>query len=301
MPLIRSLPDPGRKPALHVRDCFMNNYDNDRMILFTDIDETLVNTDKSLSRENLLALERFLDMGNIISISTGRALEGAAWLMKDLGLYGRKNMLITSYNGGLIFDTYSEEVLLKKTVPLDLMYRAFDLAREYGIHIQAYTDRAVVSETDNHHLRKYLSIQKLDVVFTDDIRSFSMEPSVKLLCLDFDDPSRITQFRRLFEAEFAGKLNCFNSNPYLLEIVPPGVDKGSALRFIAEHYQVPIQNTISAGDAENDLPMIRAAGIGCAVNNANDSLKAEADYVTERDNNHAAVAEILERFCFARA
>ena len=279
----------------------MNNYDKDRMILFTDIDDTLVNTDKSLSRENLLALERFLDMDNIISISTGRALEGAAWLMKDLGLYGRKNMLITSYNGGLIFDTHSEEVLLKKTVPLDLMYRAFDLAREYGIHIQAYTDRAVVSETDNHHLRKYLSIQKLDVVFTDDIRSFSMEPSVKLLCLDFDDPSRITQFRRLFEAEFAGKLNCFNSNPYLLEIVPPGVDKGAALRFIAEHYQIPIRNTISAGDAENDIPMIRAAGIGCAVSNANDSLKAEADYITERDNNHAAVAEILDRFCFSRA
>ena len=261
----------------------MNNYDNDRMILFTDIDDTLVNTDKSLSRENLLALERFLDMDNIISISTGRALEGAAWLMKDLDLYGR------------------EEVLLKKTVPIDLMYRAFDLAREYGIHIQAYTDSAVVSETDNHHLRKYLSIQKLDAVFTDDIRSFSMEPSVKLLCLDYDEPSRITQFRRLFESAFAGKLNCFNSNPYLLEIVPPGVDKGAALRFIAEHYQIPIRNTISAGDAENDLPMIRAAGIGCAVSNANDSLKAEADYVTEHDNNHAAVAEILDRFCFSRA
>ena len=181
------------------------------------------------------------------------------------------------------------------------MYRAFDLAREYGIHIQAYTDSAVVSETDNHHLRKYLSIQKLDVVFTDDIRSFSMEPSVKLLCLDYDDPSRIIQFRRLFESSFAGKLNCFNSNPYLLEIVPPGVDKGAALRFIAEHYQIPIRNTISAGDAENDLPMIRAAGIGCAVNNANDSLKAEADYVTEHDNNHAAIAEILDRFCFSRA
>ena len=279
----------------------MNNYDNDRMILFTDIDDTLVNTDKSLSRENLLALERFLDMDNIISISTGRALEGAAWLMKDLDLYGRKNMLITSYNGGLIFDTHSEEVLLKKTVPIDLMYRAFDLAREYGIHIQAYTDSAVVSETDNHHLRKYLSIQKLDAVFTDDIRSFSMEPSVKLLCLDYDEPSRITQFRRLFESAFAGKLNCFNSNPYLLEIVPPGVDKGAALRFIAEHYQIPIRSTISAGDAENDLPMIRAAGIGCAVSNANDSLKAEADYVTEHDNNHAAVAEILDRFCFSRA
>ena len=278
----------------------MNSYDTDRMILFTDIDDTLVNTDKSLSQENLQALERFLDMDNIISISTGRALNGAAGLLRDIHLYGRKNLLITSYNGGLVFDTYTEEVLLKKTIPLDLMYRSFDLANEYGIHIQAYTDSAVVSETDNHHLRKYLSIQKLDVVFTDDIRSFNMEPSVKLLCLDYDDPSRITEFRSLFEAEFAGELNCFNSNPNLLEIVPPGVSKGAALRFLAEHYQIPIENTISAGDAENDLPMILAAGIGCAVKNADDSLKAEADYVTQRDNNHAAVAEILDRFCFSR-
>ena len=46
--------------------------------------------------------------------------------------------------------------------------------------------------------------------------------------------------------------------------------------------------------------MILAAGIGCAVKNADDSLKAEADYVTQRDNNHAAVAEILEKFCFSR-
>ena len=127
-----------------------------------------------------------------------------------------------------------------------------------------------------------------------------MEPSVKLLCLDYDDPARLTQFRRLFESEFSGELNCFNSNPNLLEIVPPGVDKGAALSFLANHYQVPINNTISAGDAENDLSMILAAGIGCAVKNAEDSLKSKADYVTQRDNNHAAVAEILDRFCFSR-
>ena len=278
----------------------MNNHDTDRMILFTDIDETLVNTDKTLSQKNRLALEHFLDMDNIISISTGRALNGAAALMRDLDLYGRKNLLITSFNGGLIFDTYHEEVLLKKTIPLDLMYRSFDLANEYGIHIQAYTDSAVVCENDNHHLRKYLSIQKLDVVFTDDIRSFNMEPSVKLLCLDYDDPERLTQFRRLFESTFAGELNCFNSNPNLLEIVSPGVNKGAALRFLADHYQIPIENTISAGDAENDLPMILDAGIGCAVKNADDSLKAEADYITQHDNNHAAIAEILDRFCFSR-
>ena len=271
------------------------------MIFFTDIDDTLLNTDKSLSPENLAALEHFLEMDNIICVSTGRALDGAAFPLKNLGLYGRKNILISSCNGGLVYDTYTGETLLRIGIPLDLMYRAFDLANDYGIHIQAYTDHAVVSQTDNHHLQKYLSIQKLEAVITEDIRSFRMEPSPKLLCLDYDDPSRIAGFRKLFEEKMGGILDCFNSNPNLLEIVPPGVNKGSSLCFLADYYQIPIENTISAGDAENDLPMIRAAGVGCAMKNADDLLKAEADYVTGNDNNHAGVAEILERFCFTRS
>ena len=275
-------------------------YGTDRMIFFTDIDDTLLNTDKTLSDENLRALEQFLKMDNIVCVSTGRALDGAAFPLKNLGLYGRKNILISSFNGGLIFDTYTGKTLLKQAVPLDLMYRAFDLANEYGIHIQAYTDHAVVSETDNHHLQKYLSIQKLEAVITDDIRSFRMDPSPKLLCLDYDDPSRISGFRKLFEENMGGILDCFNSNPYLLEIVPCNVNKGSSLLFLADYYQIPVCNTISAGDAENDLPMIRAAGVGCAMKNADDLLKDEADYITEHDNNHAGVAEILEHFCFSR-
>ena len=179
------------------------------------------------------------------------------------------------------------------------MYRAFDLANDFGIHIQSYTDRAVVSQSDNHHLQKYLSIQKLDVIFVDDIRSFRMDPPPKLLCLDYDDPSHILEFRALFEGRMSGVLDCFNSNPNLLEIVPHGVNKGASLRFLSDYYQIPIENTISAGDAENDLPMIRAAGIGCAMSNADKMLKAEADYITENDNNHGGVAEILDRFCFS--
>ena len=268
------------------------------MIFFTDIDETLLNTDKSLSPENMDALDRFLAMDNIICVSTGRALDGAANALRKLGLYGRKNLLISSYNGGHVFDTYEEKTLLLRTIPLDLIYRAFDLANEFGIHIQSYSTHDVISQPDNHHLRKYLSIQKLGVQFIDDVRTADLQPAPKLLCLDYDDPLHVIEFRKLFEEKMAGQLDCFNSNPNLLEIVPCGVNKGSSLQFLAEYYGIDIRNTISAGDAENDLSMIRAAGIGCAMQNADPMLKAEADYVTEHDNNHAGVAEILERFCF---
>ena len=269
-----------------------------RIIFFTDIDDTLVNTDKTLSDENREALDRFLEMDHILVISTGRALEGASNLMKDLGLYGRKNVLICSYNGGLIFDTCRKETLFERTVPMDLITEAFSLCRKHGVHIQAYSDSAVVSESDNPNLRKYLSIQKLGLSLVDDIRSSGLESSPKLLCLDYEDPDRLASFRHIFESEMAGRLDCFNSNPNLLEIVPTGINKGSALRYLAGHYGIPIGNTISAGDAENDLTMIVAAGIGCAMKNGEDSLKKAADYITEHDNNHGGVAEILNRFCF---
>ena len=268
-----------------------------KILFFSDIDETLVNTDKSLSEENRAALEEFLARGNIFVISTGRALSGACNLLKRLGLYGKENLLVSSSNGAIVYDTYREKELLRRPVPRELMIEAFDLAREYPIFIQTYTDTSVVAEQDCESLQRYLALQQLPVEFCSNIRDAKIDPPPKLLCLDFFHPEKITQFRAFFQEKMRGRLDCFQSNPYLLEIVLPGVNKGTSLRFIAEQAGIPIDHTVSAGDAENDLSMILAAGIGCAMKNADDALKAKADYVTEHDNNHAGVAEILNRFC----
>ena len=61
-------------------------------------------------------------------------------------------------------------------------------------------------------------------------------------------------------------------------------------------FHIPAANTVAAGDEQNDLPMILAAGVGCAAANAVDEVKAGADYITENDNNHSAVAEIIRKF-----
>lgn len=268
-----------------------------KVLFFSDIDDTLVNTDKTLCEENRIAIEAFLSKGNLFVISTGRALTGACNLLKKLGLYGKENLLVSSSNGAIVYDTFREKELLRRPIPLDLVVEAFDLARDFGIFIQTYTDTSVIAETDCESLQKYVSIQNLPVEICDNIRTANIAPPPKLLCLDYAHPEKITQFREFFQERMAGRLDCFQSNAWLLEIVFPGVNKGSSLRFIAEQNNIPIDHTISAGDAENDLPMIIEAGIGCAMKNADEALKAKADYVTEHDNNHAGVAEILYRFC----
>ncbi len=264
--------------------------------LFSDIDETLVTTDKRLTDENRAAITHFLDTGNALAVSTGRALAGALHLMEDLGLTGRKGIYLCAYNGSQIYDVYAGRTLYRRGLDAEDVRLVNRCAKEYGIHLQAYSDTAVLTETNDDNLRQYCEIQHLPFEIVPDLADAVKLPTGKLLAIDFSDPSRVQTFCTLLRSRLSGSMNVFLSNEFLLEIVPAGIDKGFAVSFLAKELSVPIENTISAGDQENDIPMIIAAGHGCAVRNGIQALKDAADYVTEHDNNHSAIAEILRKF-----
>ena len=98
------------------------------------------------------------------------------------------------------------------------------------------------------------------------------------------------------EARFAGKVDTFFSNPTYLEVVPKGMNKGEAVKMLCRMLNVPIENAVSVGDAANDLSMIQMAGTSVAMANGTDEVKAVADYITQRDNNHDGIAEVVEKF-----
>ena len=92
------------------------------------------------------------------------------------------------------------------------------------------------------------------------------------------------------------QVDCFYSSAFFLEAVAAGVNKGSAVERLCRMLDVPLSEAAAAGDEANDVSMIRAAGVGAAMSNAVPAAKEAADYVTERDNNHDGVAEIIRRF-----
>jgi Cof subfamily protein (haloacid dehalogenase superfamily) len=267
-----------------------------KKILFSDIDETLVTTDKRLTDENRAAINEFLNAGNVLAITTGRALSGALNLIRTLELFSKRNTYLCAYNGAQIYDLFSGKTLYRKGLDTELVRQVDQYAKEYGIHLQAYSDTAVLSESDNSNLRRYCSEQNLQFEIVPDLAFSLSVPTAKLLAIDFSNPERVSSFSSLLRQKMGSQLNIFLSNEYLLEIVPNGIDKGFAVSFLAKELSVPIENTISAGDQENDIPMIIAAGHGCAVSNGIQALKDAADYVTEHDNNHSAIAEILRKF-----
>jgi hydroxymethylpyrimidine pyrophosphatase-like HAD family hydrolase len=86
------------------------------------------------------------------------------------------------------------------------------------------------------------------------------------------------------------------SDPEYLEIMAPGVDKGTALLEIARHLGLSLEEVLAVGDADNDIGMLQAAGIGVAVRNAKPHVQAAAREVTDLTNNEGAVAEAVRRF-----
>lgn len=265
-------------------------------ILFVDLDGTLLNDEKEISEENHLAIEKAVGCGQTIVVTTGRALISTQKQVERLGLNTKGCYAITS-NGALIYDTYTGEIVFRTGVPRHLIRPIFDEAYAFGLHAQTYTDEYAICEKAGREMEYYTrtTLHPYRVV-PDVVEALSADP-VKLLFIDLDSRKNLEDFREHIKPYTdANGLDMFFSCDYYLEFLPHGINKGSGVRFLSKLLQVPIEHTVAAGDAENDIAMLQAAGTACVMKNAAPGMEAYADYITERDNNHSGIAEVIERF-----
>jgi len=269
--------------------------EKNRKIIFLDLDGTLLNDQKEFTDGNRKAIQKALEAGHSVVVATGRPLVSAVAQAENLGLTG-KGCYVISFNGGEIYDTENKKSIYRKTVPLPYVRYIFDAAKEMGLHCQTYNDVEILTEADTPALQSYMkSIKVRGRIVPDIIEALDKEP-VKMIVIDLNDHDKLLRFRDMTAEWCEGKLDRFFSSPQYLEHVAPGISKGAAVRILCEYLGIPLANTIAAGDAENDISMIEAAGIGVAMANAAPEVKAAADYVTKRTNNEEGVSEIIGRF-----
>ena len=276
----------------------MMTFDMDTRVIFTDLDGTLLNSDKNINPGDLSAVNRLISSGHKFVISTGRPLQSAVKISKRYGWTG-SGYYISSYNGGLIYDLGSHETIVRLPIPKTYVRYILDEAYKFGLHSHTYDDANVVSEIDNDNLRTYCSAIKVEPVIVENALSYLTDDPIKVIALSYSDPDRLRDFRQHMEGWCAGRVGTVFSSPVLLEFSNPEATKGNAVRFICRHLGIPVNNSIAVGDEENDISMIRAAGIGAAMCNGTDITKAAADYVTSNDNNHCGIAEVINTFVFS--
>ena len=110
------------------------------------------------------------------------------------------------------------------------------------------------------------------------------------------DPARRDAVCAAGRQQFEGKIDIYPSSPFFIEAVPLGVMKDVSLGALLARMGLTRENLMACGDGLNDRSMIDFAGVGVAMQNAEDAVKEVADYVTAADNNHDGVAEAIEKF-----
>lgn len=265
-----------------------------RNILFTDLDGTLLNDKKEITPGNQAAIDEALSMGHIIVISTGRPLVSAYIQAQRLGLT-REGCYAITYNGAQIYDCCRQKTVYGKGLPHTLARPLFDAASARGLHIQTYNDTHVLAEHDTPELRRYSEVIHIPYQVVGHIEDAVTEDPYKFLIIDSDHEKLVT-FQNEVLSGYSDLLVSFFSNDSYLEIVPRGISKGFAVRWMCEYLNVPLENSVAAGDAQNDIAMLEAAHTGAVMRNAFPDIFQHGDYITEADNNHDGVAEIIRRF-----
>ncbi len=264
-------------------------------LLFTDLDGTLLKDDKSISPETLSAIRQAAKNGNLTVITTGRSLSSALPYIRQLKEIQDPCYAIT-YNGGLIYDCTREEILYKRTIPLPYVKYIFQQAEKFGIHCQTYENGIVLAPRDREELREYEEHSRMPVRIDPRLLDHLKEEPVKVLTSCLTDRELHDRYRRSLTQWAKGKVSVFFSNEHYMEHVPEGTSKGAAILWLCDRLSVSVENTVAAGDAENDIAMLCTAHIGVCMANGASEVKNHADYITLSDNNHDGIREIIEKF-----
>ncbi len=262
-------------------------------LFVSDLDGTLLTSNKQISPLTYQALLDYAGAGNYFAICTGRDNVSALMTAGLLGL-DFPGTFVASYNGSHIYDIQRGETVYRCGIPLDVVTEIFRLAGDIGVHVHTYDDSFILTKTYDEETAYYRRVIKTPLRLIDDPPSGLVLPAGKILCVALSDHERQEVLKKEVMRRFGHLVTTMYSCPEYLEIIPKESGKGRALIRLADHLGIPIDHTAAAGDAENDLPMLEAAGTGVAMKNGDGRVKAAAGMVTEADNDHDGLANVLE-------
>lgn len=265
-------------------------------LLAMDMDGTLLREDKTISKRTLNAIKAAKEKGVKIVLSTGRPLEGVKEYLKELDLLTNDDYAII-YNGAIVVNTLNEKSIYSSSLKgSDLKY-LFSLSQSLGVFLHAYDGNKCITPAE---ISKYTKIEG-DIngvtVSQIDINTISDDQEIVKVLL-VEEESKLDKAYSKLPKEVFEKYTVVRSSPFFLEFLNKSTNKGTGVKKLAEKLNINPKEIICIGDAENDIHMIKYAGLGVAMGNAFDKVKDSADFVTETNENHG-VAKIIEDFILA--
>lgn len=266
-------------------------------LLVLDVDGTLLNNAKELSKQTLATLLKVQQMGVRIVLASGRSTYGLRHLIEKLELKNNSGYIL-SYNGGQVIDVKNDEVLFEKRIDPVMFPYLERKAQKNGFGIFTYhQNQLITTNPDNKHIQDEAKLNGMEIVAVDNL-SAAVDFSPCKCVLVSDDEEGLVSLKDHWRKRLAGVLDVYRSEPFFLEVVPEFIDKGNTLGVLIEKLGISADQVMAIGDGRRDFSMLQLAGLGVAMGNAQDSIKACADYTTE-DNDNDGVAAAVQKFIIA--
>lgn len=257
-------------------------FETPRILLVTDLDKTLLDDDVKVPEECLSAISKWTEQGGLFTVATGRPTRGALLHTRLMDLV---TLPIISYNGACIYDVNARQTIQQNLLP----DQAVALLQDVLIQFPAVGALVFCGEADDTFAIR-------ENVYTTEVcwvrehyrplpRSIEDIPLPWNKIVLAGPPQEMAACKDYVHRHAADALTIILSEEVFLEVVAVNTDKSLALRTLAESEGIAMEDIIAVGDSLNDLKMLTSVGMGVAVSNAENAVKAVASHIVASNTN----------------
>lgn len=260
-------------------------------LLATDIDGTMLDSQSNLSKHTLDIVTEAYKKGLIFVISTGRPYISAK-RYSDLFDF---DFPMICFNGALVRMSKSDKIIYQTKLKKEDVLCVYNFFKKHDGELIIWTMDKLYITGMNEAMEKYVKISPIPYIIVNDFEDIPYNDVVKFIWLN--EPDKLVKYQEEIKKEKVlgfDKLNYFTSQDYFLEIVSKESSKSKGMEILGKYFGIERDEMIAVGDGYNDLPMIEYAGLGAVVSNANEKMKAKADFIT-KSNDEDGLAYLIEK------
>ncbi len=273
--------------------------------IIMDIDGTLVDgKTQKIPPETKEALKHVQEKGIKLILASGRPINGMTALAKELDM-DKNHGLCVSFNGAKVVDVETNEILFNQTMTVETGKAILNHMKKFDVrplivkgdyaYVKDVYDCYVVSNGEKFNIVNHEAHDNnFKLCEVDDLAEFADYELNKILVIGEADYLQ-EHYKEMYEP-FVDTCNAMFTAPFYYEYTDKGIDKVRALESVLHHFDINPKDCISFGDAQNDITMIKWAGVGVAMGNGTDETKAAADEVTDANVDEGIAHSVKKHF-----
>lgn len=246
-------------------------------LVVTDIDGTIANKNYQMSDNVINTIKNISKKGCKVVLATGRMYSSAKFIAEQLEL----NTPIIAYQGALIRETVEPfEDIFSSVLPEKIAKDIIKILKEKKFNVNVYENDMLYVEKDDLTIKNYANERNVQYNVLNDFSEIPLNGFNKILAIDNEHPEKVSELRDYLNSLYGDELYIVLSTPYFCEICKKDVSKGLAIELLAKKWNIKKEEILAIGDQDNDIEMLKSAGIKVAMCNGSKNVKEVADFVT---------------------